>query len=66
MRPDAEAAGRNARSFASVASNVFILLRMFFSPASSGHRSGQIEQAGWSRRLGRVNEVQIGIRSRPA
>jgi len=29
------------RSFASVASNVFILLRMFSSPASPGHHTGR-------------------------
>src|SRR6266850_4717289 len=29
------------RSFASVASNIFILLRMFFSPASPGRHTGR-------------------------
>jgi hypothetical protein len=40
------------RSFASVASNVFILLRMFSRPASPGHHTGRSD-----RLLGRVNEV---------
>jgi hypothetical protein len=54
------------RSFASVASIVFILLRVFYSPASPGHHNWQIGQARWSLTLGRANEVQIGIRSGPA
>jgi hypothetical protein len=40
------------RSFASVASNVFILLRMFSRLASPGHHTGRSD-----RLLGRVNEV---------
>ena len=37
------------RPFSSVASNVFILLRMFSSPASPGHRTGR-----WGRHDGRL------------
>ena len=42
------------RSFASVASNVFILLRMFSSPASPGHRTGRS-----GRQDGRLREEPV-------
>ena len=49
------------RSSASVASDIFIRVRMFFCPATPGHGTGRS-----GRLLGRANEVQIGIHSRPA
>ena len=46
------------RSSAGVASKLFILLMMFSCQASPGHRAGRLRR--------QANEVQIGIRSRPA
>jgi len=53
------------RSFASVASNVFILLKVFSSPAHLPVTIRADRAGRWSLTVGRANEVQIGIRGGP-